>query len=68
VSQLRVMTDAPVEIEAVCELHLGPGHPVVRHEGEHLVRNAHADKCCVTELQDAAVTALFDLVGEWLGS
>lgn len=64
--ELRIMSDSPVEIQAVCELHFGSGRPVVRREGEHLVRNGHADECCTTALKDAAVTQLFD-VGEWLG-
>ena len=62
------MSQRRVEIESVCELHFGSGPPVVRREGEHLVRNGHADKCCVTALKDAAVTPLFDVVGKWLRS
>jgi hypothetical protein len=62
------MSQCRVEIESVCELHFCSGRPVVRRKGEHLVRNGHADECCVTELKDAAVTPLFDVVGEWLGS
>jgi hypothetical protein len=30
--------------------------------------SAVSDECCVTGLKDAAVTPLFDVVGEWLGS
>lgn len=61
------MSQFQVEIQAVCELHFGSGRPVVRREGEHTVRNAYADKCCITTLKNAAVSPLFDLVGERLG-
>jgi len=66
VSQLRLMSQFQVEIESVYELPFGSGPPVVRREGEHPVRNAYADKYCITTLKNAAVAPLFDLVGERL--
>jgi hypothetical protein len=46
-----------VEIEAVCEVHQGSGRLVVRREGERIV----------LVLDSAAVTLLFDMLGQWLG-
>jgi len=43
------------------------GRLVVRREGNRIVLDAHADECCVIALEDAAVTRLFDVLGEWLG-
>lgn len=56
-----------VEIEAVWEVHHGSGRLVVRREGERIVLDAHADHCCVLVLDRAAVTLLFDMLGQWLG-
>jgi hypothetical protein len=56
-----------VEIEAVCEVHQGSGRLVVRRHGERIVLDAHADHCCVLVLDSAAVTLLFDMLGQWLG-
>jgi hypothetical protein len=35
------------EIPAVCEMHGGSGHLVVRRGGERLILGGHADDCCV---------------------
>jgi hypothetical protein len=64
---MRVMSDPQVEIEAVCQVHRGSGRLVVRRESVRIVLDAHADECCVIALEDAAVTRLFDVLGEWLG-
>lgn len=57
-----------VEIEAVCEVHGdGSGRLVVRREGGRLVLDGRADHCCLFSLDPAAVTLLFDVLGEWLG-
>jgi hypothetical protein len=56
-----------VEIEAVCEVHQGSGRLVVRRDGKRIVLDAHADHCCVLVLDSAAVTLLFDMLGQWLG-
>jgi hypothetical protein len=64
---VRVVSDPQVEIEAVCEVHQGSGRLVMRREGDRIVLDARADHCCVIALQNAAVTLLFDVLGEWLG-
>ena len=61
------MSDPPVEIEALCEVHQGSGRLVLRREGDRIVLDGHADECCVIALEDAAVTRLFDVLGKWLG-
>jgi hypothetical protein len=67
VSGVRVVGDPWVEIEAVCEVHGGSGRLVIRRDGDRIVLDAHADECCVITVQGAAVTLLFDVLGEWLG-
>jgi hypothetical protein len=62
-----VVSESRVEIPAVCEIHRGSGHVVVRREGDRVVLDAHADQCCVLILPGAAVNRLFDALGEWLG-
>jgi hypothetical protein len=62
------VNDPRVEIDAVCEVHHdGSGRLVVRREGDRVVLDARADHCCVIALEDAAITLLFDVLGEWLG-
>lgn len=61
------MNDPQIEIEAVCEIHRGSGRLVVRREGDRIVLDARADQCCVISIEDAAVTRLLDVLGEWLG-
>lgn len=61
------MSDPRVEIETLCEVHQGSGRLVVRREGERIVLDARADQCCVLVLDNAAMTLLFDVFGEWLG-
>lgn len=34
---------------------------------ERIVLDARADQCCVLVLDNAAMTLLFDVFGEWLG-
>ena len=67
VSGMRILSDPHLEIEAVCQVHLGSGHLVVRRENERIMLDAHADHCCMIALESAAVTVLFDVLGEWLG-
>lgn len=64
---VRVVSDPEVGIEAVCEVHQGSGRLVMRREGDRIVLDARADHCCVIALQNADVTLLFDVLGEWLG-
>ena len=64
---VRVVSDPQVEIEAVCEVNQGSGRLVLRREGDRIVLDARTDHCCVITLQNAAVTLLFDVLGEWLG-
>ncbi|MGH3765366.1 MAG: hypothetical protein ACRDS0_06970 [Pseudonocardiaceae bacterium] len=61
------MSDPQVEIPAVCEVHRGSGHLVIRRVGERIVLDGRADHCCVITVEGAAVTLLFDVLGEWLG-
>lgn len=61
------MSDPQVEIEAICEIHQGSGRLVIRREGDRIVLDGRADECCVITLEGAAVTLLFDVLGEWLG-
>lgn len=58
------MNDA--EIPAVCEVHDGCGHLVVRREGNRIVLDGHADQCCAFTLDAGAVDRLFDALGTWL--
>lgn len=66
-SGVHLVSDPQFEIEAVCEMHRGSGRLVVRREGDRIVLDARADHCCVISMEDAAVTRLFDVLGEWLG-
>ncbi|MGH3767231.1 MAG: hypothetical protein ACRDS0_01065 [Pseudonocardiaceae bacterium] len=61
------MSGPQVEIPAVCEVHRGSGGLVVRRDGERIVLDGRADECCVITVEGAAVTLLFDVLGEWLG-
>jgi hypothetical protein len=61
------VADSRVEIKAVCEVHGGSGRLVIRRDGDRIVLDARADHCCVLSLPGAAVTRLFDALGEWLG-
>lgn len=61
-----MVSDPLVEIKAVCEIHQGSGHLIVRREGDRIVLDARADHCCVLVLENPAVTRLFDALGEWL--
>ncbi|MGH3764419.1 MAG: hypothetical protein ACRDS0_33195 [Pseudonocardiaceae bacterium] len=62
------MTDPQVEIEAACEVHHdGSGRLVMRREGDRVVLDARADHCCVIAVDGAAMTLLFDVLGEWPG-
>ncbi|MGH3839834.1 MAG: hypothetical protein ACRDS0_00020 [Pseudonocardiaceae bacterium] len=56
-----------VEIPAVCEVHRGSGRLVIPCEGDRVVLDGRADHCCVITVEGAAVTLLFDVLGEWLG-
>jgi hypothetical protein len=67
VSGMRVVSDPQVEIEAVCAVHRGSGRVVVRRDGDRVVFDARADECCVITVEGAAITLLFDVVGQWLG-
>lgn len=62
-----VVSDPRVEIAAVCQVHQGSGRLVIRREGDRIVLDAHADHCCVLALEGAALTLLFDVLGEWPG-
>jgi hypothetical protein len=64
---VRPVSDSPVEIPATCDIHRGSGRLVIRGEGGRLVLDGRADHCCVFSLDPAAVTLLFDVLGEWLG-
>ncbi|MGH3845108.1 MAG: hypothetical protein ACRDS0_27315 [Pseudonocardiaceae bacterium] len=66
-SRVRAVGDPRVEIPAVCEVHQGSGGLVIRREGDGVVLDAHADECCVITVDGAAVTLLFDVLGQWLG-
>ena len=62
------VSDPQVEIEAVCGVHHGgSGRLVIRREGNRVVLDGRADHCCVLTVEGAAVTRLFDVLGEWLG-
>ncbi|MGH3841485.1 MAG: hypothetical protein ACRDS0_08605 [Pseudonocardiaceae bacterium] len=58
------MGDPWVEVEAVCEVHGGSGRLVIRREGDRVVLDGRADECCVITVDGAAVTLLFDVLGE----
>ena len=65
---VRPVSDSPVEIPAAtCDIHRGSGRLVIRGEGGRLVLDGRADHCCVFSLDPAAVTLLFDVLGELLG-
>jgi hypothetical protein len=56
-----------VEVSAVCEVHGGSGRLVLRRGGERVVLDGRGDQCCSFTLGCAAVTLVFDVIGEWLG-
>lgn len=59
------MSGPRVEIPAACEIHGGgSGRLVVRREGERLVLDGRADRCCVLTLERAAAAVLADAVVE----
>jgi hypothetical protein len=41
--------------------------PVDKKQGGEIVLDAHVTGACVTIFDEDAVTALFDVLGEWLG-
>ena len=61
------MSEPRVEIPAACEVHGGTGSLMIRREGDRIVLDGRADHCCVITMNGAAVTLLFDVLGEWLG-
>lgn len=57
-------------ISATCTLHRGPrgfSNLVVEKRGGEIVLDPHATGSCVIILDEAAATALFDVLGQWLG-
>jgi hypothetical protein len=58
VSGVRIVGDPQAEIEAVCEVHQGSGHLVIRRAGNRIVLDERTDECCVIVLEGAAVTHL----------
>lgn len=58
------MSDPQVKIEAICDVHQGSGHLVVRREGDRIVLDGHTDGCCLISLADPAAALLFDVLGE----
>lgn len=62
---VRAVTGLRVAIPAVCEIHGGAGHVVVRRESGRVVLDGHADDCCVLWLDDAAARLLFDRLASW---
>jgi hypothetical protein len=72
-------TDAPATkpassnrkvIHATCALHRGPAgfaNVVVSKRDGTIVFDPHVTGACVLTLDEGAATALFDLLGVWLG-
>jgi hypothetical protein len=57
-------------IPVTCETHdgcRGFGNLRVRRHGGDIVLDPHVTGACVIVLDEKAATALFDLLGEWLG-
>jgi hypothetical protein len=67
VSAVRIVSEPQVEVPATCEIHHGSGCLVLRREGDRVVLDGRADHCCLFRLENAAVTLVFDVLGEWLG-
>jgi hypothetical protein len=56
-------------IPVSCALHRGPrgfANLVVEKRGEEIVLDPHVTGACVIILDEAAATALFDVLGTWL--
>lgn len=58
------MSDPQAEIEAICDVHQGSGHLVVRREGDRIVLDGHTHDCCLISLGDPTAAMLFDVLGE----
>jgi hypothetical protein len=57
-------------IPVSCALHQGPrgfDNLVVEKQGNEIVLDPHVTGACVIILDEAAATALFDVLGKWLG-
>jgi hypothetical protein len=57
-------------IPVTCALHQGPrgfANLVVEKQGNEIVLDPHVTGACVIILDEAAATALFDVLGKWLG-
>jgi hypothetical protein len=57
-------------IPVSCALHQGPrgfANLVVEKQGNEIVLDPHVTGACVIILDEAAATALFDVLGKWLG-
>jgi hypothetical protein len=57
-------------IPVSCALHQGPrgfANLVVEKQGNEIVLDPHVTGACVIILDEAATTALFDVLGKWLG-
>jgi hypothetical protein len=57
-------------IHATCALHRGPAgfaNVVVSKRDGRIELDPHVTGACVLTLDEGAATALFDLLGEWLG-
>jgi hypothetical protein len=56
-------------IMTTCQAHGTAGFTnlLVTKEGEFIVLNPHVANCCLLRLDEQAASALFDLLGEWLG-
>jgi hypothetical protein len=61
-SHRRVLT-------TTCQAHgvAGFTNLLVTKEGGFIVLNPHAANCCVLRLDEQVATALYHLLGEWLG-
>jgi hypothetical protein len=56
-------------IATTCQAHGAAGFTnlLVTKEGGFIVLNPHVGNCCVLRLDEQAATALYHLLGEWLG-
>ncbi len=52
-----------------CQKHGAAGFTnlLVTKEGGYIVLNPHVGNCCVLRLDEQIATALYHLLGEWLG-
>ena len=61
------MSDAEVQIPAVCEIHGdGSGRLMIWGEGDRVMLDGRANHCGLFTLERAAVVTLFDAVTVWL--